>query len=1073
MLKKGRFICICLLAAALSLVGSVQLRADVAEDIQKSGFFTGVSLKDRDRNDISSLKDVKRGTEVYLVYRYRIPGGGFVTGKDYTFTIPEEIYMEDNTAFAIRMDGKEVAQGNVRYDDASQVNVVTVNFSDSEAVQPGVEGDIWMGGTLSGDRIPNEGSLDMDFDLGLSDGLDKIHIDLAIDDQSAEVSVNKQAGTPDLANLTIPWEIRLKVESAVPADLPVTGLSITDTLPGGLTFNKNASGAYSCTSSINGQVTNGTIEEAEGSKIIYKPPADYEAVLGEEITLTLNTTFDLSIFSGKDSVNFQNKAEAAYEFVEKPYIKGEDGAVQPNSDTKKVSTTEVAANTTVNGGLLDKKGTHTGGAREINWEVTVNKNGLGIDNAVIADTLPAGLTVKGGASGIQIKDKGNTDVTASFNGQIEVTGQNIKINLGNIAQKYTITYTTTVEDSYYEENKTETFKNAVKFTGGPGPKPSISVDKNASVPVSNALVAKSGSYDRRTHTITWTVTLNQYGDTLTGPFKVTDEIPAGLTFVTRGEDFSVADDIAVTKGERSIISFAYNKNGRILTADIAAGTSVSAPVQFQFKTTVDDAHIWAVNSYNDRPFTNKAVLNWGGKDYPVTSNPQVISEMFKKNAVSYDSAANEIEWQFICNQNQMPVENAYIEDVIPDGQEYVQGSIKVKAPSGKSVSESYDTAAKKLKVTFPASINEQYTLTFRTKITDSEFLTSNIEKSFHNEASLHGDQLPEPIICKAQKQIKGSVLSKSGDIKKDSSNKNYLEWTILVNKNQAELDSPVIVDKLSTDPKLEFDPSSVKLYEAVVNADGTVTRGNPVAVTRDNVAYDLTDNTFKFHFLQKIDRAYQLVFRTDFGDDAKNKEINNEAYYEGSEADMESSSTRVKAGGSIAGGSSSISKGNVAVKKYNEDKTKELKGAVFEIYNDYVTYTMQPTDEQGASSLEQIRVGEYKIKEVTAPEGYVLDSTEQSITVGKDSTFTYEAYNSLIPEKDKPDKPSDPNKPADPGKPDNPDNNTNVDKSKDPKSGEARGVKTGDTSESMWYILMMAGAVLCIVFGRRQRMKNK
>ena len=84
------------------------------------------------------------------------------------------------------------------------------------------------------------------------------------------------------------------------------------------------------------------------------------------------------------------------------------------------------------------------------------------------------------------------------------------------------------------------------------------------------------------------------------------------------------------------------------------------------------------------------------------------------------------------------------------------------------------------------------------------------------------------------------------------------------------------------------------------------------------------------------------------------------------------------------------------MKKYADDKSTVLKDAIFAVYNDYVTYTMQPTDMNGESSLEQIRTGSYNIKEITAPEGYVLDSTERAAAVSKNSTFTYEAYNTLI-----------------------------------------------------------------------------
>ena len=99
----------CLLAIALSFICGTTLRANgpsaAAESVQ-TDFFTGIKVVDKDRNDIAELKDVKRGTEVYLVYHYEIPAGGYETGKEYTFSIPKEIHMEDGTTFPVNMDGR-------------------------------------------------------------------------------------------------------------------------------------------------------------------------------------------------------------------------------------------------------------------------------------------------------------------------------------------------------------------------------------------------------------------------------------------------------------------------------------------------------------------------------------------------------------------------------------------------------------------------------------------------------------------------------------------------------------------------------------------------------------------------------------------------------------------------------------------------------------------------------------------------------------------------------------------------------------------------------------------------------
>ena len=890
------------------------------------------------------------------------------------------------------MDGKKVAAAVVSYDQTKEKNIVKLVFSDASAVEEGLVGDMWMTGTLSKDRIPNEGKETIDFDLGLSNGKDKVTIDFAIDKQMVKTSLLKEAGSPDLANLTVPWNITFQVEEAAPADLPVTNMVLVDTLPEGLTFDSSMPGSCQCKKNGSGVQINGSVSYDAGSrKITYAFPSGTEARAGDTYTLTLKTSFGLEIFNGQNSVKFVNQAKASYEFIEMPYTKDNNGDSIPNHDPAVKTTEPSFSDVTINSGLVDKTGVLAkGGAREIDWTVTVNSQGLGIENAKASDTIPDGLAIVPGS--IQVFDEKHADLTGSLPSAPQISGQNLTLLLGDIQAMRTIQYTTTVADEFYDQNKNTTFQNHVVFSGGPGPDPIISVSKDASVKVSNALIAKSGSYDRSKHTITWTIALNQYQSHL-NDLEVTDPIPEGLTLVTKGETFQ-KEDITVTKGDSSKIEFNYDKAAKILHAK--SDGEVTEPITFTFQTTVDDPNIWAVNDYQEKPFENTAVLKIGNEEYPVSANPEIISHMFSKSAEAYDSSNHQIEWQLVCNQNELSLHNGVVKDVIPQGQEYVAGSLRLASPSDQQVTEHYDTDSRTLNITYPSEIKKQYTVTFRTNITDEAFLTSNQEKTFKNTAAFYGDELPKPIVCEAEKQATGSVLSKRGSVKKDENGISYLEWSVVVNQKQASLTKPVIVDKLSQDPKLELDPSSVKLYHAQVKGDGSVDKGQEVKLNRENITYDLSSQIFKFYFLKNIDDAYILTFRTDFGDDAKGREVDNQVYYEGSEADQESSGTRVQMSSSIAGGSTQIPKGQVEVVKYAKEQANVLAGAVFQLYNDRITYTMNPTGENGMSRLEEIRTGSYSIKEIQAPTGYVLDSEAHKISISSGSTFSYAAYNARI-----------------------------------------------------------------------------
>ena len=111
------------------------------------------------------------------------------------------------------------------------------------------------------------------------------------------------------------------------------------------------------------------------------------------------------------------------------------------------------------------------------------------------------------------------------------------------------------------------------------------------------------------------------------------------------------------------------------------------------------------------------------------------------------------------------------------------------------MSESYEASSKTPRIDLPSDVDEQYTMTFRTKITDGDFLAANTTKRFCNTAVLYGDEMSAPITCTAEKEVTGSVLLKKGEVKKDSAGVNYLEWAVTVNRNKAQLNKPVIVDK--------------------------------------------------------------------------------------------------------------------------------------------------------------------------------------------------------------------------------------------------------------------------------------
>ncbi|SFT01499.1 SpaA isopeptide-forming pilin-related protein [Bacillus sp. 103mf] len=88
--------------------------------------------------------------------------------------------------------------------------------------------------------------------------------------------------------------------------------------------------------------------------------------------------------------------------------------------------------------------------------------------------------------------------------------------------------------------------------------------------------------------------------------------------------------------------------------------------------------------------------------------------------------------------------------------------------------------------------------------------------------------------------------------------------------------------------------------------------------------------------------------------------------------------------------------GSLKIMKFNENK-KPLKGAVFEVSNENGDIKQNITsDDTGVAELHQLPIGTYIVKEVQAPEGYVLDPTIKKVEVQTNETALLEVENKHI-----------------------------------------------------------------------------
>ena len=290
-----------------------------------------------------------------------------------------------------------------------------------------------------------------------------------------------------------------------------------------------------------------------------------------------------------------------------------------------------------------------------------------------------------------------------------------------ITDTQVITFWTKVTDATFAagtegDDVTITNQSELQHDGG-----EITLSNTATIDVPVDYIEKSGRHSITEHTITWTIWLNNNNVTIPDAvFRDTlTDTPALLTLDT--STFMV-DDVAVDPADLS-----YDTITREIVYTFP--NTITEPTKITFVTTVDESYY--SENRNDRFYNTSYVL---GTNVPAsasdTDNPAASAELINKlNNQGYNASNGYITWRIRVNRSQTTLTDPVITDVIPDGLEYVtdSASISNSSPSGlvASGSFSYDDTTRTLTYDFDTTsttdtIDEQYTITFYTRVTDPE-----------------------------------------------------------------------------------------------------------------------------------------------------------------------------------------------------------------------------------------------------------------------------------------------------------------------------------------------------------------
>ena len=919
--KKKLSIFVALIAVFFQLFSIFPAVSVKSADITNSfPFITEVTLTDGKGKAINeSSNPISKNAEVNINYKFAIPNKGTVkNGDTYTMQIPKEIQIIKKLDFPITLDnGDTIANVTIGID--GKVNITFNEFVESNS---NVSGYFYVNTQFDPDKIGGPNPIPIKFEIGGNSSPLIINVNFeqpAIPDASV-----MKSGSYDSSKNEITWKVIVN-----PENVKVNNAQIVDNISEGQEF---ISGSVK----INGVNAQPSEYNYDGSskKLTYNFPT---AIEKEQII-----TFKTKVINPKA---FEKEGTTVYEY-NKAIFNHDGTTVVSNEASVKIVTD-----------FIRKDGKYDAAAKRINWTIYVNNNTQSIPNAVVTDDIPAGLTFTPDS----VKIDGN-----STNDNYTINGQTFTYTFPTaINEPHKIEFSTDVTDEdAFNSNTVKTYNNKVTLTGD-GVPGDASDNKGVGVPTS--IIYKEGAgYNAATGEITWKVTVNNNKIAIKDAV-VTDDIRIGQEYV----EGSAKIDKDTPGGNFNYVKAADGDTQKTGTLTYTFSGDINETYVITFRTKVTDPNVYAGN--RNANYYNVAKLSGSNiKESTYQGTQNVQSQVINKTSEDYNYVTREITWRVIVNKNKMILPNAYVTDIIKEGQEFVSNSVMLNGSAAEASNYVYDEATKTLRYNFPSEIKDEQVITFKTKITDTSIFNTNGEKEIKNTAKLITDLVPGGVESTGTGKIKSTLIDKKADYTRGNS---YIDWNVTINSNKILIKDAVLTDTLQEG--LELDTTSVKLYKQTLKLNGSLEKGEEVALDQNSVKYNAATREFTFTLPSMTEEAYILTFRTDVVDKKKSP-FNNSISFKGTGITESSDSTKVDVIFQGAGGGGVGETGSIKVIKVSSSNENiKLEGAVFELLDRYqnVIRTSDPTGTSGEAIFNKLKFDiDYYVREKIAPTGYVLSN---------------------------------------------------------------------------------------------------
>lgn len=290
----------------------------------------------------------------------------------------------------------------------------------------------------------------------------------------------------------------------------------------------------------------------------------------------------------------------------------------------------------------------------LTYTVTVNNtNNFTVNNVLVTDLLPAGTTYIG-----------NLIVSAPFTGVAPATG----ITIASIGANDAVTLSWQVKVNSSTPVTTPITNIAtVTVPGG-----TSGVTNITQTQVVHAFVSTQKSVDKTSanvgDTLTYTLLLNNLGNTAANNIVITDPVPAGTTYVAG----SATGTVAFTGTPLTTIS---------LTAPIAVGGSATITYKVKAASAIPAVNPISntasiVYDYTVDPAAPNGVSATGTSNTATTQISNATLKTVKKSDKVFGYIGDIITYQVaITNTGNVPADNIVLTDPVPNGTVYVLNSL--------------------------------------------------------------------------------------------------------------------------------------------------------------------------------------------------------------------------------------------------------------------------------------------------------------------------------------------------------------------------------------------------------------